>query len=89
MATCFFEAMALPDIEATVHLRITGGDGCDQSTPVGAAQPGLLPAGSPTEVCSPRHRVTDQRPSAARGYIVFLPVMPQEIIIFDGASFPH
>jgi hypothetical protein len=89
MATCFFEAMAQPDIEATVHLRITGGDGCDQSTPVGTLQLGLLPNRfTDLSVLGPEtpRTISDHPPPR---YIVFLPVMPQEIIIFDGASFPH
>jgi len=89
ITACFFEATALPDIEATVHLRFTAADRSEQSAPVGALQLGQDPrqfrdltALGPETL----RRVSDQPPPR---YIVFLPVMPQEITIFDGLSFPH
>jgi hypothetical protein len=89
IATCFFEATALPDIEATVHLRITAAGGSEQSTPVGTLQLGHFPRRfADLNVLGPETLRTISGHPPPR-YIVFLPVMPQEIVIFDGLSFPH
>ena len=89
MATCFFEATAQPDIEATVYLRITAGDGSYKSTPVRSLQLCHLPSQfSDLSTLSPE-TLRSCRDHPPPRYIVFLPVMPQEIVIFDGLSFPH